>query len=172
MGRIGTTSCEIPGLITSDSGKWPRGARGGDGDGGTPGGYNLFFLTRREDALGVASSDDLPSEPVADALRLADPSPLSGLVDAVGAETRIRPLRDATCRSFPVWELGHEVARRIAGLEDAAIDAAAERWLKHAETSLDADLYELASCLTELRDAIRAGGDSESLFVLLEERAW
>jgi len=132
----------------------------------------LFFLTRREDALGVASSDDLPSEPVADALRLDDPSPLRGLATAVGVEARIRPLRDATCRSFPVWELGLEVARRIAGLADDAIDEAAVRWLKQAEASLDADLYELSSCLSDLRDAIRAGGDAESLFVLLEERAW
>jgi hypothetical protein len=132
----------------------------------------LFFLTRREAALGVAASDDLPSEPVADALRLDGPSPLLGLAEVLGVEARIRPLRDATCRSFPVWELGPELTRQIAGLDDAAIDAAAERWLKHADASLDSDLYELASLLTDTRDAIRAGDAAETLFVLLEERAW
>ena len=132
----------------------------------------LFFLTRRELALGVCASDDLPSEPVADALRIEDPSPLVGLADALQARGSVRPLRDATCRSFPVWDLGPELTRCIAALDDAEVDAAAERWQKRDETSLDADLYELASCLGDLRDAIRAGQEGETLFVLLEERAW
>lgn len=132
----------------------------------------LFFLARSEDALGVASSDDLPSEPVADALRLVDPSPLLGLAQALGVGAKMRPLRDATCRSFPVWQLGREITHCIAGFDDAEIDAAAERWHKHSETGLDADLYELAGCLADLRDALRNGDTGEKLFVLLEERAW
>ena len=132
----------------------------------------LFFLTRSEDALGVASSDDLPTEPVADALRLEDPSPLLGLARVLGVEARVRPLRDATCRSFPVWQMGSELSHRIAGLDDAEIDAAAERWQVHSETSLDADLYELTGCLADLRNALRGGDTGERLFVLLEERAW
>jgi len=132
----------------------------------------LFFLTRREEAVGVASSDDLPSEPVADALRIEDPSPLVGLAAVLGVDARVRPLRDATCRSFPVWELGREVTQRIAELADSAIDDIAERWQKHAGSGLDADPYELTSCLEELRRAVRASDSNESLFVLLEERAW
>lgn len=132
----------------------------------------LFFLTRRDEALGVTSSDDLPSEPVADALRLEDPSPLTGLADLLDTSSRARPLRDATCRSFPVWELGLELTRRIASLDDEEIDDLAERWQKNAETSLDADLYEIAGCLGDLREAILRGSEAESLFVLLEERAW
>jgi len=132
----------------------------------------LFFLTRSEAALGVASSDDLPSEPVADALHLEDPSPLLGLAGVLGVEAKIRPLRDATCRSFPVWRLGPEITQCIAGLDDAGIDAAAERWLEHSRASLDADLYELARCLADLQSAIRSGDAAEKLFVLLEERAW
>lgn len=132
----------------------------------------LFFLTRREDALGVASSDDLPSEPVTDALALADPSPLVALANALGAAARLQPLRDATCRSFPVWDLGPELTRRLAELDDAGVDLASEAWLEHASASLDADAYELACCLGDLRDAVRAGSGGESLFVLLEERAW
>ena len=133
----------------------------------------LFFLTRREDALNVASSDDLPWEPVTDALSLEDPSPLVGLAEVLGVEPRVRPLRDATCRSFPVWDLGSEITRRIAGLDDTEIEDAAERWQKRNGPALDADLYELAGCLGELRESIRAAGDEgETLFVLLEERAW
>ena len=36
----------------------------------------IFFLARREDAMRVAASDDLPCEPLTDPLRLDDPSPL------------------------------------------------------------------------------------------------
>jgi len=132
----------------------------------------LFFLIRADEAPGVASSHDLPCEPVTDALRLEDPSPLFALPSALGIEAKIRPLRDATCRSFPVWRLGREVTDRLAALAEDEIDSTAERWLKHCETHLDADLYELARCLAELRDAVRNRDAEESLFVLLEERAF
>jgi len=132
----------------------------------------LFFLCGREQALGVSASDDLPAEPVAEALQLDDPSPLLNLAEALGAESAIRPLRDATCRSFPVWDLGDEVAAHIAALDDDEIDAAAERWHAKGATCLDADLYELSSCLGDLRDALHSRGAGERLFVLLEERAW
>ena len=138
----------------------------------TPSMDALFFLSRHEQALGVAASDDLPAEPVADALQLDDPSALLGLADVLGVERGIRPLRDATCRSFPVWDLGDEITARIAALDDAEIDAAAERWHASGATHLDADLYELASCLGDLREAVHGGYEGERLFVLLEERAW
>jgi hypothetical protein len=132
----------------------------------------LFFLARREAAAGVTCSRDLPVDPAAEPLRLEEPSPLAGLARVLGVPPCVRPLRDATCRSFPVWELGAEITRRIAKLDDAEVDDVAERWQKHDETALDADLYELATCLGDLREAIRCGAEGESLFVLLEERAW
>lgn len=132
----------------------------------------LFFLTRREHALGVASCDDLPTEPVTDALALADPSAISALAAALGSTARLKPLRDATCRSFPVWELGPYLTGRIAAIDAAGIDTVSEAWRKQAGSGLDADAYELACCLTDLRAAVRAGSEGELLFVLLEERAW
>jgi hypothetical protein len=132
----------------------------------------LFFLSSRDDAIGVSASDDLPSEPVADALRLEDPSALRELALILGVERPPKPLRDATCRSFPVWELGPALGNRLSALSDAAIDDTAEQWQKSAETSLDADLYELAGCLGDLRQALREAAPSDALYVLLEERAW
>jgi hypothetical protein len=132
----------------------------------------ILFLCRREDAREVAASDDLPVEPCSDPVRVEDATPLAQLASILGVDRKPRPLRDASCRSFPVWDLGSEITRRIAQLDDAEIDDAAERWLKDCETSLDADLYELACCLGDLRAAIRQGEVGETLFVLLEERAW
>lgn len=71
-----------------------------------------------------------------------------------------------------MWDLGPELTDRVAALADDEIDDAAERWQKHAETSLDADLYELACCLGDLRETVRAGPEGCTLFVLLEERGW
>ncbi len=134
--------------------------------------HAFFFLARREDALGVTSSHDLSCEPATEALRVEEPSPLAGLGHVLEVRTGPRPLCDATCRSFPVWDLGRDLTRKIGGLDDAEIDDAAERWQKHDETSLDADLYELVTCLGDLRDAVRAAEEGERLFVLLEERGW
>jgi hypothetical protein len=135
----------------------------------------IFFSCLKAAATGVASSDDLPSEPVTDPLQVADPSPLVDLAHLLAIEPPPRPLRDATCRSFPVWSLGRSLAARIGSLDDEEIDALAEAWRKQSGSSLDADLYELSSCLTDLRTAVRlseSGESGESLFVLLEERAW
>lgn len=132
----------------------------------------VFFLCCRDDAARVSSSRDLPGEVAADPLRIEEPSPLAGLAQVLGVTPGPGPLRDATCRSFPVWDLGVELARRIAALDDAEIDDAAERWQKHDETSLDADCYELSCCLGDLREALRSRSEDEGLFVLLEERPW
>lgn len=133
----------------------------------------VFFVSRSDDALRVTSSRDLSAEAAADPLRIEEPSPLAGLARVLGARHTPRPLRDATCRSFPVWDLGADLARRIAALDDAEIDDAAERWQKHDETSLDADCWELACCLGDLREALRQrAAPDERLFALLEERPW
>jgi hypothetical protein len=136
----------------------------------------VFFVGGSVDALAVASSDDLDLAlhvPLAaETLTLTDPSPLVGLGEILGADRRVGPLRDATCRSFPVWDLGSEIAQRLAALDDAMIDLVAARWhAKHA-SSLDADLYELSTCLADLRDAIRRADAGHRVFVLLEERAF
>ena len=132
----------------------------------------IFFLCPRSDAASVTCSRDLPVDPAADPIRLEEPSPLAGLARVLGASPRVRPLRDATCRSFPVWELGDEVSSRIAALDDTELDDVAERWQKHDETALDADLYELANCLGDLRRAVREAGPDDALFAVLEERPW
>lgn len=132
----------------------------------------LFFSSLPDEATTVTSSHDLPGDPISEALRIEDPSPLAGLARLMDAERDPRPLRDATCRSFPVWALGTDLSNRIGSLGDDEIDDLAERWQKHDEASLDADLYELASFLGDLREAVRRLEPAESVFVLLEERAW
>jgi hypothetical protein len=132
----------------------------------------LFFSSLPDEATGVTSSHDLPGDLIAEALRIEDPSPLAGLARLLGVDRPPRPLRDATCRSFPVWALGPDLSTRLGSLGDDEIDDLAERWQKHDESSLDADLYELAGCLADLREAVRRLEPAESVFVLLEERAW
>ena len=132
----------------------------------------IFFSCLKAAAIGVGSSDDLPCDPATEPLRLSDLSPLVSLAHLLGVEDPPRPLRDATCRSFPVWTLGSELASQIRSLDDGAIDALAESWQKQSGSSLDADLFELCTCLADLRRALRGCDDGESLFVLLEERAW
>ena len=140
----------------------------------------VFFIAERADACRVGSSSELLSDPVGDPLRLADPMPLVGLAEALGVEHRVRPLRDATCRSFPVWDLGREIPIRLAVLDETEIDETAEQWHKSYPASFDADLYELTTCLTDLREAscevlrnaMGEGNSAEALFVLLEERAF
>jgi hypothetical protein len=132
----------------------------------------VFFVARSEDALRVASSANPDLYPAADPLSLADPSPLVGLGEILGADRRVGPLRDATCRSFPVWDLGSEITQRIAVLDDVELDQIACRWHEKHGKAFDADLYELSCCLTDLRDAIRASDAEHRVFVLLEERAF
>ena len=55
--------------------------------------------------------------------------------------------------------------------DDETLDLA-EAWQKHDEASLDAEAWELAECLADLREARRDAEPGDSLFVLLEERAW
>jgi len=132
----------------------------------------LFFMAHPDAAAGVSSSHDLPTDPIAEPLRVETPSPVVALAEALGPGGRAGPLRDATCRSFPAWRFDAEIRRRVAALDDEAIDAIAERWMKLAGPDLDADLFELATCLGDLRDAVRSADPAERLFVLLAERAF
>lgn len=130
----------------------------------------VFFIARPEDALGVCSSHDLPVDMAADPILADGPAALLGLADGMAAK---RPppfsqLRDATCRSYPVWSLSPPLCSRLEALDDAGIDALAERWHPHPET----DAFDRARCLGALREALRDRGKDEVLFALLEERAF
>ena len=81
-------------------------------------------------------------------------------------------IRDATCRSFPVWALGAEATRALGDLVGERADDVAARWHEAHGARLDADPYELACCLGELQSAIAGATSGDGLFVLLEERAW
>ena len=135
----------------------------------------VFFVSRPEDARTVASIDDLPDGPASEAVVVDSPGAVSSLVTALGAEQSggVRPLRDATCQSFPVWLFSREFCKALEALDDDDLDAVAWRWKTGAEEDLrDPDLFELAICLGELRDALRHREPEERLFVLLEEKAF
>lgn len=129
----------------------------------------VFFVASASEATGVASSDDLPGEPAAEPIAAIGPRALRDLAAALDVEgSGASPLRDATCRSFPVWRIDPALCRRLAGLDDDEVDAYADRWVPDERL----DLHERASCLTDLRDALRERADGERLFALLEERAF
>jgi len=134
-----------------------------------------FFTAQRDEAMGVSAWDDIPDEPAGESLRMAGPGTLKALARLVshGDEGSVGPLRDATCRSFPVWAFDRALSRRLAGLSDAEIDSLAERWLEDpGAAGMDVDLYELSTLLSGVRDALRERPDPQiELFVLLEEKA-
>lgn len=134
-----------------------------------------FFIAPREQATGVSSVDDIPGEPAAEPLVVASPGPLLALTRLLGAtgSGAVSPLRDATCRSFPVWEYRPDVAAAISALSKDEIDEIAEALANDPSAEgMDADLFELATLLSDLGEALRSSSDSEGrLFVLLEEKA-
>ena len=127
----------------------------------------VFFVSAPESAVGVTCVDDLPGDPAGEALAVGSPAVLTALVELLEGGL-LQPVRDATCRSFPV-----ELGRAIAGLDTAGLDALADRWHARAARELgDAHPYDLSLCLGEIRDALLASAPGEQLFVLLEEKAW
>jgi hypothetical protein len=129
----------------------------------------VFFIAKPEAALGVCSSHDLPGDMAGDPILADGPGALLGLAECMAYAPRgtFRQLRDTTCRSYPVWSLSAALCSRLEEMDDAGIDALAERWHPHPET----DAFERASCLAALRDALADRGRDEALFALLEERA-
>jgi hypothetical protein len=92
----------------------------------------IFFTAAPEQALGLCSSDDLVDagvEPAGEPLPLPSPAALMALVSALGTDGRhaLAPLRDATCRSFPVWKFSAQATSALARLDAEAIDAVAAR---------------------------------------------
>jgi len=135
----------------------------------------LFFTATRETATRVRSVEDLEDEPAAEPLRVDSPGAVVALsvVLCGGGRGSIKQLRDATCQSFPVWSLSAGFANALSSIGDEDIDSIAEAWLEKAGgAEIEADLYELTNCLTDLRRASALARDGgEQLFVLFEERA-
>ena len=130
----------------------------------------VFFLARSDEATRVASSDDLPADPAAEPMTIDGPEALLGLGPALGIDRDpgVRQLRDATCRSYPVWALSQALCARLEALGDDQLDRSADGWQTHE----DSDPYERELCLRELRDALRGRSEEEGLFAFLEERAF
>jgi len=135
----------------------------------------LFFTATREGATRVRSLEDLEDEPAAEPLRVDSPGAVVALAVVLCGSGRgsIEQLRDATCQSFPVWSLSAAFANALSSLADEDIDSIADAWLEKAGAAeVDADPYELTTCLADLRRALAEGRDGgEELFVLFEERA-
>lgn len=136
----------------------------------------IFFTGTRDRATRVRSGDDLDDEPVAEPLRVESPGAVAVLAVVVCGKDSgsLEQLRDATCQSFPVWSLSAPFAEALSTLSEDAVDSVAEAWLvKAGSAELDADLYELTTCLIDLRQALSKCGDrGEQLFVLFEEKAF
>ena len=138
----------------------------------------IFFIARTEEALGLRSSHDLPVEPAAEPLPLESPDLIVLLASLLLPGARaVRPLRDATCQSFPVWDFEPALSDRIAALPDDEIERLAERVSRELEKQAPGcDRGELEMllepCLQDLRQALRERGPHQRLFVLLEEKAW
>lgn len=130
-----------------------------------------FFASPRSEAVGVSCQEDLPREPAGEPVKFESIAWLRRLSELVGlsAAEFAAPLRDATCQSFPVWELGRELCQQLGKLGDEELDAVAVRWVDEAVA--DADAHELSELLCQLREALRLAGSDDRLYVLLEEKA-
>ncbi len=135
-----------------------------------------FFVCPREDAVGVSAIDDLPCEPVGESVRIESIGVLSALTFVLcGKEASpVTPLRDATCRSFPVFEFESDAQRALRDLSDDQIDEAARAWLQEESwKGSDVDWHEAACLLGETRAALECSESlGAKLFVLLEEKAF
>ena len=134
-----------------------------------------FFTCPREAAVGVSSIDDLPCEPAGEPLRIESSGVLSALARTLcGAQaSKPEPLRDATCRSFPVFEFACVVSQKLVALPETRVDEIAESWLADPSwQGADIDLHEAACLLSDLRRALQEAESIDApLFVLLEEKA-
>lgn len=131
-----------------------------------------FFVCRSDDAVGVAHADDLPVDPAAEPLRMPGLETLRSLLVQLGGveAARLEPLRDATCQSFPVFELA--AAAPLGALAPDSVEPVAAAWRDQADWRGEPpDLDVLCELLDDLRVAVAAAGGDEKLFVLLEEKA-
>jgi len=137
-----------------------------------------FFISHPRGAAGVLQYDDIPSEPIGEPLSMSSTGNLLALARAVmgegGQSAVLKPLRDATCQSYPIVSFEPSVVRGLAGLADKEVDEVAARWLEFSDwEDGEIDLYELAQCIEELRTGLGEVRDlGERLFILLEEKAW
>ncbi len=137
-----------------------------------------FFISHPRGAAGVLQYDDIPTEPIGEPLSMPSTANLIALAHAVlgeeAAGVALRPLRDATCQSYPIVSFEPAVIRGLATLKDSEIDEVAERWLEFSNwDDGEIDVYELSQCVEELRAGLAEVRDlGERLFILLEEKAW
>ncbi len=135
-----------------------------------------FFVAKQQQAVGVLNYDDLPVEPIGEPLKIPSFKTLVALASAVsgGAEDPIKPLRDATCQSFPIFSFEPSVVNALANAVEDDFDKIARLWLDTADwEDQGPDLYELSEFLKELKEGIGTIRNlGERLYILLEEKAY
>lgn len=141
----------------------------------------ILFCSTSAEATGIRSADDLDAEFVAEPLVVSSPRVFAILAQVAAAEgdaarhetPGLAPLRDATCQSFPVWEVSESFADSLGGLGESQVDDLVERWRSAlGSETLEADPYELSTWLVELQGAWKESDRrTEGLFVLFEEKA-
>lgn len=135
----------------------------------------IVFGSTPRSATRIRSVDDLESEFVMEPLVVSSARVFGALATAAGlsGEAALKPLRDATCQSFPVWTMARALSELISRLDSEEVDELVERWRDHlGPEEIDADLYELSVWLLEWQDAFEeCEGSDERLFVLFEEKA-
>jgi hypothetical protein len=135
-----------------------------------------FFVSNQKQAVRVRHYDDLPVDPIGEPLRIPSTKALVALATALSGEESgpMRPLRDATCQSFPIFTFEPAVVRALAKLSDEDMDEIAQSWLEGANWNEgEVDLYELSDFLKDLQEGLGAIRNlGERLFILLEEKAY
>ncbi len=135
-----------------------------------------FFVSNQKQAVRVRHYDDLPVDPIGEPLSIPSTKALVALASALAGEEQgpMRPLRDATCQSFPIFTFEPTVVRALAKLPEEKIDEIAQSWLDGANWDEgEVDLFELSDFIKELRDGLAAIRNlGEQLFILLEEKAY
>jgi hypothetical protein len=135
-----------------------------------------FFVAKQQQAIGVRQYDDLPVEPIGEPLEIPSFKTLVALAAAVSGDAQgpMKPLRDATCQSFPIFSFEPSVIKALANATEDEIDDIARLWLDDADwDDQGPDLYELSEFLRELKAGIGAIRNfGERLYILLEDKAY
>ena len=83
-----------------------------------------FFVAKQQQAIGVRQYDDLPVEPIGEPLEIPSFKTLVALAAAVSGDAQgpMKPLRDATCQSFPIFSFEPSVIKALANATEDEID--------------------------------------------------
>jgi hypothetical protein len=135
-----------------------------------------FFVSNQKQAVRVRHYDDLPVDPIGEPLCIPSPKALVALASALSGHEQgpMRPLRDATCQSFPIFTFEPGVVRALVNLSEEEVDEIAASWIDGANWDEgDVDLCELSDFLKELREGLGSIRNlGERLYILLEEKAY